>query len=196
MTVSPKQAVREALAAYLRTVLPVDVTVWSAWPSPGRPLPAKAVSVVTPGGDGEEPFAPGGDALRVDPDASPAVTGAVTYSTGFVTIGLQLDVWATFAAVRDDLAERVWSALNRHPADTLGTEPKPHLGAQRGLVLRIPALYNTPCDYRFDPAAGVVESSDAAQAAEWRSTWQGEASVHAVRREVLPLVKRVTVTVT
>ena len=193
MSVNVKAAVRASLAAYLLDYLAADyptLQVLQKWPTPGKALPEVCISIVAPGGDEESPFAP--EVVAVTPGLG--VDGEVTYSTGLQVLGLQLDCWTRFSAVRDALAGAVWSALNRHPLDTLDPEAKPHLGAQRGLVIPVTDLYNTPCDFRFDPVSDVVETSDNAQQGEWRATWQGTATVHALVRETLPLIQQVTIT--
>jgi hypothetical protein len=121
--------------------------------------------------------------------------GLARYSFGTVTLGLQLDAWATFQAVRDELAGAVGAALHRHPAATLGLPPGPlgpRLGRRGGLVLPVPDLLGAPCDFRFEGTPAVPENAAGASTAEWRATWTGEAFLYLVTEEQVALLRRIS----
>jgi hypothetical protein len=183
--------VRAALAAYLQAHLTTsnpELVVSSEWPTPGVALPAKAITVVAVGPPQTEFHPP--CVLSTTPTGNHL--GTVVYSFGRVTLGLQLDCWATFAAVRDALAVELEAALTRMPTETLGITTAPSLSRRGGLVLRITALANALCDFRFEAVPSFQETSDAAQAGEWRATWQGTAFVHLLATETdFPILERV-----
>jgi hypothetical protein len=194
MSDAVRKAVRDALAAYLRTELATahpDLVVFDSWPDPATSLPAEAVSVLATGTIEEGGYAP--QTHRVTPTAG--VMGDVLYGFGTLTLGLQLDCWTHHEATRDVLARDLEAALNRPPAITLGlTGGIPQLGRERGLVIRIPNLFNCPADFRFEPTASPVENGDAAQTGEWRATWAGSAFVHLVNQESLALRQTLNLT--
>lgn len=183
-TPAPLEAVRKTLADYLATQN-AGVTVSPRWPTPQRPLPAKAITVVLP---------PAPPVVREHPPrvwsftATSSTAGDVLYSYGLAEIGLQLDVWAQYPAVRDQLAASVQGQINRPPSATLGLTTLPRLSRAPGLVLRCTEFYDVPVDYRFEPIPPELETSDRAQKGDWRATWQGKATVHLLSQESVAIM--------
>ncbi len=187
------RAVRDALATYLAAELTgafPGLVVSSEWPT--GPLPALALTVLAPGTPDVTFFPP--EVASVTPGAAP--NGTVRFCYGEASLGLQLDAWATAQPARDALAAATRDALNRHPAVTLGTPTPPRLGRRGGLVLKIAALLDAPCDLRFAPTPLPVEDADAAAAGEWRATWTGSALLYLMDAQQVALLKTLTVTTT
>lgn len=185
-----KKALREALAAHLQTQLAPSfpgIVCSGEWPTAGKALPPIAVTVTTPGEQQTE-FHP------TVPHAVSNISGTtadVVYSFGHVEQGLQIDLWATYRAVRDDVAQAIYFALNLPPNVTLGLGGLPNWSQAAGLVLRIPLLFNVPADFQFGDSPRTPESSDAAQQGEWRATWIGTASLETVDKENVPLMQQI-----
>jgi hypothetical protein len=186
-------ALRDALAAYLRTALAAAVPgleVSPDWPTPGRKLPANVVTVLV-AGEPETRFHPP-RIYRTIPGVAPM--GAVRYAYGRAKLPLQLDAWATSAPARDALAAALAAALHRHPAATLvGAPTLPRLGGRGHLVLAPATLLGAPCEYRFEGQSLPAESGDAAQSGEWRASWAGVAETFVVTEEQLALMRSITV---
>lgn len=186
-------ALRDALAAHLRAALAASVpglVVEGAWPTPGRKLPARLVTVLA-AGEPETRFHPP-RIYRTIPGVAPM--GTVRYAYGRATLPLQLDAWATSAPARDALASALAAALHRHPAATLGGGGSlPRLSARGHLVLAPAALLGAPCAFRFEAQSLPAESSDAAQSGEWRASWAGSAETFVVTEEQLALMQSITV---
>lgn len=185
------RVVREGLASYLGTQLAAAHPTLSAsgeWPTPGVALPPEAVTVIAPDRPQTAFYPP------VVHSTTPTGShkGTIVYSFGMVTLGMQIDCWAQFAAKRDVLAEDVSAALNRRVQDTLGIVTLPSLSRRGGLVLRLTDLASALCDYRFEAVPSFQEGSDPAQQGEWRATWQGTAFVHLLATQTdFPILERV-----
>lgn len=194
MSEAVKQALREALAGYLSAQLAAShpsLVVSQSWPTPGAPLPPEALTVLSPGQPQAEYHPP-----RVwSTTPTTGVLGLTTYSYGVVTVGMQIDAWATFQASRDALALDTETQLNRHPADTLGVTILPHLSRMGGLVLIVPGLANAKADFRFQPSPRFDDSPADAQEGEWRATWTGDAFVHLLVQEQVTLLKHLLIDV-
>lgn len=185
-------AIRDALAAHLRTALAAAVPgleVSGEWPTPGRKLPANAVTVLA-AGEPETRFHPP-RIYRTTPGVAPM--GAVRYAYGRATVPLQLDAWATSPAARDTLSQALAGALHRHPAETLGLVGLPRLTARGRLVLLPAALLGAPCQFTFEAQSLPAESGDAAQSGEWRASWSGSAETYVVTEQQLALIQSITV---
>jgi hypothetical protein len=183
-------AIRTQLATYLQSALVSQyptLQALDAWPDAGKPLPEYAVTVLVSGAPQTEYHGP--IHYQVTPGVSPV--GAVRITYGMVTVPLQLDAWATFRARRDLLAGSVRDALNRHPGATLGVSGLwPDYQRQAGLVIRVSALLNAPCDFRFESLPVPQESGESAQGGEWRAMWSGTARMHLVSEEQVALIKK------
>lgn len=186
--------VRAALASYLRTALPgvlAGVEVSEVWPTPGKPLPALAVTVLV-AGDPEVRFHPP-RIYRAIPGVAP--NGTVRYSYGRANVPLQLDAWATFGPTLSTLTTALEAVLHRAPGETLSAPTAPRLRRRGGLVLEPAALLGAPCAFRFQAAPTPAESSDTAQQGEWRATWSGSAETWIVSEEQLALLQSIAVQV-
>lgn len=201
----PRVVARAALAAYLTAELASDwsdVRVSENWPTPQTGFPKRALTVLAPRVAPLEvayhaPVIWGTTDTTPEPteeEPDPAPTGTVLYSYGRATYQLQLDVWAEFEAVRDQLQAVVQTALNRNPLATLPSDPAavPCLDAGPGLVLELDDFYGVTCEYRFDPVPLLAETPPAAMAGDWRATWSGTATVYLMTEQAVALMKSIT----
>lgn len=173
-SLGPAASVRDALATYLQAQLVgtfPTLKTHRRWPTPGQVLAPYAISVLLTGPPKVSLYPPmewtnsGGD---------------LTYSYGRADFGMQLDCWATYEDARDALAEAMRKTLNQSPRVTLSIS-----GATTdafrygGLVIPVTGMSGSPrCEYMFSAIPMPIESSNAAQAEEWRATWDGTAVVH------------------
>ncbi len=172
MAVSIQQAACNSLAAWLVAMMPSDVTVSTKWPSPDRPLPAKAITVLTAGG-------------RKDTDVElqlisqldiDSLTAAYTWQIKACEQAIQLDVWAKTDAERDDLLAQLDDVLNYGEA-ALGITGQFHDPARAGLLLSIADGWpSSIADFTFD-GPNTPDDSDAVKRAEFRATIMGNALV-------------------
>lgn len=190
------QAVRGALAAWLRTQLPAQLTpdapavdVLERWPTPGRKLAPLAVAVTVVGEPEFEPHSPKWHTVR----QTSGVAGTVVFSYGRATLGLQLDAWAATPADRSALMRALDAALNVHPTVSLRTLPpgaRPYSARWPGLTLALPDLYGEPCAFDLTAVALPVEGGDGAQQSEWRATLAGDARCYVTQQQTVALIKR------
>jgi len=187
-----KVAVRLALANYLRTNLSASwpsLLVTENWPTPQRAFPPQSLTVLAPS-DGQVTEYHQPVVWSVTPTTG--VNCTVLYSYGKLKIPLQLDAWAQYESLRDDLAASVTPLVNV-PADvTLGVAGnQPELAQAPGLVIPIPTYFSVTAEFRFEPAPGPREGSDPALMGEWRATWDGEALIYLMAQDTKPLMKTI-----
>jgi hypothetical protein len=116
----------------------------------------------------------------------------VRYAYGWVEVDLQLDAWTTSDAARDELTEAIEGAIAVPPSITLGlTSHLQELKRRAGLVLRVPGLFNYPADYHIEGTGDAVEDDNVAHAAEWRSSWRGDVSLHLVTEDDCALLTQI-----
>lgn len=192
MALEPRRAIRTALASYFTAELeeryPSAVKVYDQWPD-GQPLEAIALSISVPPAPPEvrefQPqvisFAPG----PTDPIST------LQYSYGIATIGMQLDLWTGYPAVRDELVGVITELCNRPPAATLGVPSLPQLSLAPGLVLRIPDFYDGLCNFDFTHFPRLPEDSESAQTGKWRASWSGSAELHLLKEEAVAVLRQV-----
>lgn len=185
---NPRVAVRKALADYLRTNLTAawpNLVVSENWPTPQATFPPQALTVLAPHG---------GEVVEYhQPVVWQTTQTSVLYSYGKMTMPLQIDAWAQFEAVRDDLAAAVLPLLNRDPAATLGVSQTATFAQAPGLVITIPSYAAVTAEYHFDPLPQVIENPPAALTSEWRYVWMGDATIYLLQQEFQPLMKDVTI---
>lgn len=191
----PRAAVRDALAKYLQDQFEATgawpkLEISSMWPAPGSDFPAQAITVVAPSqGVTLEYHQP--VVRRVTPDAS-GPKGKVLFSYGIVEMQLQLDVWAGFEAMRDDLAGELPAMLNRAPQDTLGGfRPGEYQLRGVGLMLPIASSFNEPANIQFDPIVTVTDTPTANMNGQWRGTLQGRARMYLLDERHVVLMKTI-----
>lgn len=189
---SARVAVRKALADYLRTNLIAawpSIAVSENWPSPQTALPPQALTVLAPSTglriDYHQPVIWGVDTV--------AGVSTITYSYGVLEMPLQIDAWAQFEPIRDDLAAAVLPLLNQNVEVTLGTATLSNLAIAPGLVIPIPSYANVTAEYRFDPEPMLGEDVAHAETSDWRATWAGTATVYLMQQEVRPVMKEVII---
>jgi len=193
-TTHVRAAMRKGLSDYLATQVDPEAVFSSSWPTPGKALGAKAVSVIlAPTKAREHKFQP--VALSQTAIDGDDVNALVLWSYGHTEIDFQIDVWAQHEVTRDALEADVEAALNRPPARTLGLSTTA-LDLAPGLVIELPDWYSTPAAFRFQSIPTLPESSRAVQAGDWRATWMGTGTAHLLRQIQGPLMKSLTVTFT
>lgn len=190
---NPRVAARRALADYLRTNLTAawpNIVVSENWPTPQAKLAPQALTVLAPqSGEFVEYHQP--VVWQVTPATNTA--GSILYSYGKMTLPLQVDAWAQFEAVRDDLVAAVLPLLNRDTAATLGVSQTATLAQAPGLVIPVPTYANVTAEYHFDPLPRLWEDQEPAMVSDWRATWVGDATIYLVQQETQPLMLDVTV---
>lgn len=190
---SPAAVVRTVLADYLRSQLETrwpEVSVRGEWPDPGDPLPERVVAVLQAGPPTVTQHPP--VIHETIPGTCP--NGVVKYCWGWAELPLQLEAWARYQTHRDELAGAVADALQRSVRDTLGLTSVPHFRRASGLVLRADDL-GALCDFRFSPLPETPEASGAAQAGEWRATWDGTARFPLLDEQTAVLIKTIRLSV-
>jgi hypothetical protein len=190
---SARVAVRLALANYLRTNMQAawpNLVVTENWPNPQKAFPPQALTVLAPvAGQVIEYHQP----VVWQVNSPAGASGTILYSYGKMEIPLELDVWAQFESVRDDLASTLLPLLNQNPDITLATGANASLALAPGLVLFIPTYSNVTAEYRFDPVPNAIETSEGATVSDWRYIWRGNATIYLMQSETQPLMKDVTI---
>ncbi len=166
MAVSIEQAAANALAAWLASQIGSDVAVEARWPDPEKPLPPKAVTVLLAGVYSDDYLQPELAVERPVDERGPLPI--YRWRVLERTQPLQLDVWATYDVVRDDLKKRLDDALN------MGNLPYEPVGP--GLVLDLGDGWDGKADFIFD-AGAITDSPNAVQVSEYRATFSGEARI-------------------
>ena len=155
------------LAAWLKARLD-GVAVHARWPEAGVKLAPKAVTVLLAGPREDELLEPVA-VERVDTGRGRAI---YTWRVRACKQPMQLDVWTTSHAARDDLVARLERAVNVSEAESIGVR---HADPVRsGVLLRLPLGWDGFCDFLFD-AASEMDTPDATQRAEYRATARGHA---------------------
>lgn len=190
---SARVAVRLALANYLRTNLQAawpNLVITENWPQPQKVFPPQALTVLAPlQGQVIEYHQP--VVWKVTGESGAAAT--IMYSYGKMEIPLQLDCWAQYESIRDDLASSLLPLLNQNVEVTLGTATLSNLGLAPGLVLPIPTYSNITAEYVFDPVPSAIETSTGSMVSDWRYQWTGTATIYLIQNETQPLMKDVTI---
>lgn len=166
-----QQAAINALKTWLDTRLSgQSITVNKRWVEPDKSLPAKAITII--------PIGPRKDTL-LDPEVISQSTdgfGVTTYvyKMRCVTQPLQLDVWSTYAPVRDDIIALLDIHLNVGEAITLGIAGRDVL--RQGLLLPLGDGWTGYVDICFDEPS-YFDTPDSAQVKEFRASYRGEAVI-------------------
>ena len=181
MAVSIQQAAMNSLAVWLQTALGLDVVVSQRWPAAQKPLPPKACTLLMVGTRDEEFLPP----EVVSFQTLPGVQGSQG-SQGFqgsqgaqshalyrwkvaeIIQPFQVDIWANYDVVRDDLVKRLQDAIH---VGTLPYQPvanSPTLQLSDGWVGAV--------DFIVDQGTN-NDLPNAAEVCEWRATYSGEARV-------------------
>lgn len=157
MSVSIQQAACNALGAYLQSKLS-DVTVSYDFPDTERELPALALSILLAGVPHDTPL-------------QPEVIGSVDIDATHKTYRwcvlersqpIQIDVWSTYQAKRDDLIARLDAILNA------GWSDQPN----SGLVLSLSDGWDAKAVFDFD-GPSILNSGYSAQMSEFRGSYNG-----------------------
>jgi hypothetical protein len=173
------QAAANALAAWLQTQLDSDIVIAPRWPDPGKPLPAKAVTVIRVGTPSRVDVSCLALVSRVN--ISPTVVRS-TWQFGSMTQALQLDLWATNDFDRDDMLAQLSDALTAGIEQTLCVGVDPNTVGITGDPVRdgvlVPFLaadgYPGNADFCFDTPM-VDDDPQSIQRKEYRATYHGEA---------------------
>lgn len=176
---SLEQAACTALADYLQAQFdavftgPEACVVSDQWPAPDSGLPKRAVSILCAG--------PRQDMNVQEQDIrSTPIAGNLrlyTWRVACCSQPLQLDVWATSAAARDDVVARLTDYLRKGPRFTLGL---PNADVTRdGVLLALdPAKsdFQGFADFQFDGPKR-MDTSDSTRKREFRSSIMGSVDV-------------------
>lgn len=183
MAVPIQQAAINALATWLTSRMP-DVPVFRRWVEPDKKLPPKCITIL-PAGARQDTL--------LDPEVmsqSTDVDGVTTfvYRMRCVTQPLQLDVWATYAPVRDDLLAQLDEHLNVGEAITLGIPGRDVL--RQGVLLPLGDGWSGYVDLCFENPA-YFDTPDSAQVKEFRGTLRGEAVIDLTVSATAPKIAQI-----
>ncbi len=195
---STQRAACNALAVYLerefdklydRSVPSQRVHVFEEWPEPGVTLPPRAVSVIEAGTRKETHLQPTIEKQTTLPDGSVEVTWAVSA----LTQPIQIDVWATHAAVRDLLCDDLDTILRRGPQYTLGLGREPVRDG--GVLLQLDPVSGREgfVDFTLLDGPRVINDGNARQADEHRALISAELDVILTVKATSPQLARVIV---
>ncbi len=179
-----QQAAINALATWLTSRLPSDIKVSRRWVEPDKVLPPKAITIL--------PIGPRQDEL-LDPvviSQSTDLSGVTTYVYRMrcVTQPLQLDVWSTYAPVRDDILALLDVNLNVGEAITLGVAGRDVL--RQGLLLPLGDGWTGYVDFCFD-APSYFDTPESAQVKEFRASYRGEAVIDLTISATAPKIAQI-----
>lgn len=167
-----QQAAINALASWLTTRLAgTGIEVRKRWTEPDKQLPAKCITIVPAGARQDELLDP-----VVISQSTDGITGVTTYVYRLrcVTQPLQLDVWSTYAPVRDDILALLDLHLNVGEAITLGVSGRDVM--RQGLLLPLGDGWSGYVDICFD-SPSYFDTPDSAQVNEFRAMYRGEAVI-------------------
>lgn len=197
MRVSTGQAAANALAEYLHGVLGPDVVVKSRWPSSGKRLPLKAVTIVPVGRRQrvdvqQDTRVLVQEDLQTPPGGAAQPTAQISVRIGSYVQPMQLDVWCQTYTDRDDLIDRLDDALTQGEEATLiSTETGLPLVTsdpwRDGILLQLlPADgYTGIAELLFDEPE-VSDDAESIQRSEFRATYIGEARGDFARTRIVP----------
>jgi hypothetical protein len=167
LLVSLEQAIANALARWLTIALGPDVTVDTRWPEPTTQLPPKAVTVLLAGPPDEEPL----DPIVVGRfDTGPA-SARFTWRMRAMRQPLQIDGWSRYDLERDDLRQRLRTALNAGMGRTLGMVNAMPVG--HGVVVPLADGWDGGVADCFFDRPHTIDTPDAVQRSEYRLTYRG-----------------------
>jgi hypothetical protein len=188
MAVSVEQAAVNALKTYLQSQLDSDIKISGTWPNPDKALPAKAVTILKIGPRIDTKIEPqligSAELAPVDPTKM-----AYTWQIKAVEQRIQLDVWAKYEGVRDDIQSQLDSALNQGTYVTLGPGlDRSHFSD--GLTLRLGDGHTGYVSFLFD-GPEIADEPDSAQRNEFRTTQVGTLYTYLAVTKVMPRIARI-----
>lgn len=179
-----QQAAINALATWLTTRLSgTGIEVRRRWTEPDKQLPAKCITII--------PAGPRQDELLEPVVVSQSTTAGVTtyvYRIGCATQQLQLDIWSTYAPVRDDIIALLDWHLNVGEAITLGVPGRDVV--RRGLLLPLSDGWSGYADISFD-SPSYFDTPDSAQVSEFRASYRGEAVIDVTVTAIAPKIAQI-----
>ncbi len=170
MSVTIQQAAMNALAEYLGLNLP-DVDVTPRWPSPGKELPPKAITVVLAGSRRDEPM----DLRQLSFVNSGPLQSSVVWQVSACKQPFQLDIWARSDLQRDDILARLDNFLHAGESTLAGVFNPDPVG--HGVLLAVNDGWEacgTTADFLFDNV-DLEDSPSAVGVGQYRATIRGNA---------------------
>lgn len=184
-------------AEYAAEDPPNDTVVREVWPDANETLERRTVTIVIPEARATtrywdpEPFAQSPNTADLT-----GMTVLADYSYGSFKLPIQVDVWANYPNVRDEMVARLMELLFRHPSETLGTDTHPRLRAWPELALQVDLEPEAPgfiAYYRFDDIPMPVEGQEEVQGGEHRAVLQGTVEGLLTSREVVAVMRELDV---
>lgn len=165
------------------------VVVSEAWPEPGVNLPPRAVSVIQ-AGTRRETLTQATIEKRTD---LPDNQGEYVWAVSAITQPIQLDIWATYDAVRDQLEDDLDTILRRGPQYTLGIGTEPIRDG--GVLLQLDPVSGREgfVDFTLLDGPRPINDGNQRQAAEYRSLISAELDVMLTVKATNPKLARVLV---
>lgn len=166
MAVSLQQAGNNALATWLVSQLPGDVSISFSWPSPDMELPGKSISILMAGGAFDTPI----ERQLIKQVNIDALTATGSWQIRSRRQPIQLDVWARTNPERDDLLARLDIALNAGESPVAaGSDP-----AGDGLLLNLAdGWVESFADFSFDGPT-IDDTPESIKRSEYRATISGD----------------------
>jgi len=166
--ISIEQAASNALCVFLRDRFGNDVVVDARWPDPEKPLPPKAVTVLQAGGAQHTMLMTADPVSHKELNPSDPVRKLYRWLVLEVTQPLQIDCWATYDVVRDQLRAALTMAL--HAGDQTDDFP---IGPGLAVELSEDDGWTGIVEYLFDQVSSQDNVNSVAQS-EYRATARGE----------------------
>lgn len=189
--VSIQQAARNALAEWLTSeIASEDIEIEPRWVESDRPLVSKRITIIDAGPRTVEWLQPeivastnvdtegGEDVVKVDG----------TWSFGFITQPVQLDVWTQSDVELDDVIARLDAALNAGERGLGLTNVDPF---RAGLLLALGCEWVPGnVDFLFEQPV-VLQGPASVGEGEWRATYRGRATAQLVQSARSPRLARI-----
>lgn len=185
-----EQAACDALRLFLAGEFP-GVPIIGRWPAADKPLPDRTISIVRVGQRKEFEIDKAMTNVTPIPNTNTVTT---RWRVKAITQGVQLDVWSTDGAARDDMQGQLDVSLNKGTRYTIDPSIE---GLSRSTVRDGPLVAFDPAsghqgfaDFTFDGVL-ITDTPDAIANDEFRATYQGELSAILELTTTDPLMLRV-----
>lgn len=187
----PSKAVRNALAAHLRTRLSLATdAVLPDWPPASKALPRPVALTVIDAGEVAHDTETGAPEL-VSMTPTTGALATARYRMGSWKLALAVELWCATAFERDARIAQVHAALNEPPQ----VSGEAVLDVLAGLTLTVADYFNAPCTFDSEGWLAVPQAEGAGRE-EWRATFQVTARIDELVEKTVTRQVATEVTVT